>query len=346
MRPKVSVIIPVYNVEKYLDRCVQSVINQTLTDIEIILVDDGSPDNCPKMCDEYAAVDKRIKVIHKKNAGLGYARNSGLERANGEFVAFVDSDDFIDVNMYERLYETAVKYGLDTCYCGFKYYIDGKIVQRREVENFQLFRGRKDIDRFLLDMIGPPPPYPHEVKYLMSVWRAIYSNALINSKQLFFDSEKQIASEDILFHLKYLPETKNIGFLPDCYYYYCTNLSSISRTYDDSKYRLIRANLIEVKNRLELLYLEDCYLPHYNRYLFLVLRTVLYNEFSRSNLSIMQRYNIIKDRCNDKVFDVLYKRFQYSYLPIKKKVFFVSCKEHCIFFIMILLFFLQMHHNK
>ena len=113
-KPKVSVIVPIYNVEKYLDRCMQSVLNQTLKDIEIIMVDDGSPDNCPSMCDEYARKDNRIKVIHKKNGGLGFARNSGLEIATGEYVAFIDSDDFIDTSMYETLYNTAKIYGLDT----------------------------------------------------------------------------------------------------------------------------------------------------------------------------------------------------------------------------------------
>ena len=93
--PKVSVIVPIYNVEKYLDECMVSLLNQTLKDIEIILVDDESPDNCPKMCDEYANKDKRVKVVHKKNGGLGFARNSGLDVATGEYVAFIDSDDWI-----------------------------------------------------------------------------------------------------------------------------------------------------------------------------------------------------------------------------------------------------------
>lgn len=96
IRPKVSIVVPIYNVEKYLHRCVNSLIRQTLKDIEIILVDDGSPDNCPKICDEYKNKDIRVKVIHKKNAGLGLARNSGLDEAKGEYVVFVDSDDFIE----------------------------------------------------------------------------------------------------------------------------------------------------------------------------------------------------------------------------------------------------------
>ena len=90
---KVSVVVPVYNVEKYLDQCMNNLVNQSLQEIEIILVDDGSPDRVPEMCDEWAMKDNRIKVIHKKNEGLGYARNSGLEIAMGEYVTFVDSDD-------------------------------------------------------------------------------------------------------------------------------------------------------------------------------------------------------------------------------------------------------------
>jgi glycosyltransferase involved in cell wall biosynthesis len=100
----VSVIVPVYNVEEYLDRCVESIINQTYQNIEIILVDDGSPDRCPQMCDAWAEKDNRIKVIHKKNAGLGMARNTGIEHALGEYICFFDSDDYIAVETIEKAY--------------------------------------------------------------------------------------------------------------------------------------------------------------------------------------------------------------------------------------------------
>lgn len=101
--PLISVIIPVYRVEKYLDECVRSVVDQTYTNLEIILVDDGSPDNCPQMCDEWAKKDKRIKVIHKENGGASTARNAALDIAKGEYIGFVDSDDFIEKGMYEAL---------------------------------------------------------------------------------------------------------------------------------------------------------------------------------------------------------------------------------------------------
>lgn len=102
----VSIIIPIYKVETYLDRCVQSVVNQTYKNLEIILVDDGSPDNCPALCDEWAKKDSRIKVIHKKNGGLSDARNHGLDAANGKYISFIDSDDYVAEHMVEKLYNT------------------------------------------------------------------------------------------------------------------------------------------------------------------------------------------------------------------------------------------------
>ena len=99
----ISIIIPIYKVEQYLDECVTSIINQTYKDFEIILVDDGSPDSCPQMCDEWAKKDARIKVVHKKNGGLSSARNAGLAIAKGEYIGFVDSDDYVDGTMYEDL---------------------------------------------------------------------------------------------------------------------------------------------------------------------------------------------------------------------------------------------------
>ena len=100
----ISVIVPVYKVEAYLDRCVQSIVDQTYTNLDIILVDDGSPDRCPQMCDEWAKRDRRIRVIHKENGGLSDARNAGLRMAAGAFVAFVDSDDDVDLQYIEALY--------------------------------------------------------------------------------------------------------------------------------------------------------------------------------------------------------------------------------------------------
>ncbi len=115
--PELSIIVPIYNVEKYLDECIQSILGQTFTDFELILVDDGSPDACPQMCDAAAEQDSRVRVIHQKNGGLSAARNTGIEAARGNWLGFVDSDDFVAPDMYEKLYHAAVNAGADCAMC-------------------------------------------------------------------------------------------------------------------------------------------------------------------------------------------------------------------------------------
>lgn len=124
MEELISVIIPVYKVEEYLDECVLSVIRQTYTNLEIILVDDGSPDNCPRMCDEWATKDSRIKVIHKENGGLSDARNAGLDAAEGQYIAFIDSDDYIKPDMMEKLHSALVTEKADIAACGLQNFGD------------------------------------------------------------------------------------------------------------------------------------------------------------------------------------------------------------------------------
>ncbi len=119
MKPLISVIVPVYNVEQYLNKCVDSIINQTYKNLEIILVDDGSPDRCGEICDEYAEKDDRVKVIHKENGGQGSARNMGLDICKGEYIAFVDSDDWIDLDMYECMMSDLLEYAADLSMCNF-----------------------------------------------------------------------------------------------------------------------------------------------------------------------------------------------------------------------------------
>ena len=119
--PKVSVIVPVYKVEKYLNRCVDSILSQTFKDFEIILVDDGSPDRCGDICEEYAKKNNKVKVLHKKNGGLSDARNAGLNMATGKYIVFVDSDDYIDSNMIDILYKRIVDTSADMAICNYLY---------------------------------------------------------------------------------------------------------------------------------------------------------------------------------------------------------------------------------
>ena len=121
MNDKISVIVPIYKVEDYLDRCIESIVGQTYSNLEIILVDDGSPDSCPQLCDEYAKKDSRIKVIHKQNGGVSSARNEGLKFAHGEYIGFVDPDDYVHPSMYEKLIDCIHKNQCQIAVCRFSH---------------------------------------------------------------------------------------------------------------------------------------------------------------------------------------------------------------------------------
>ena len=122
MNKLVSIIIPVYNVEKYLAECIESVLKQTYQNIEILLIDDGSPDNSGKICDEYEEKDSRVRVIHKENGGVSSARNVGLEQANGEYITFIDSDDFVSESYIEELYIALENGNSDLAFCKYNHY--------------------------------------------------------------------------------------------------------------------------------------------------------------------------------------------------------------------------------
>lgn len=135
--PLISVVIPVYNVEEYLSECVDSVINQTYKNLDIILVDDGSPDNCPAICDDYAGKDSRVRVIHRKNGGPGVSRNCGIKAAQGEFIAFVDSDDYVSSVYIEQLYTTLRESGSDISYCTLS--VDREKLSTEIISNYDIF---------------------------------------------------------------------------------------------------------------------------------------------------------------------------------------------------------------
>lgn len=149
--PLISIIIPVYNVEDYFARCIDSVISQSYTNLEIILVDDGSPDRCPAICDEYSQRDERIIVIHKKNGGLSDARNAGIDRAKGRYVTFVDSDDYVDPDYISQLYKILVENNADISICGHTVrYSNGKIIPHYSDHVFTL-NPEKTLEKILYD---------------------------------------------------------------------------------------------------------------------------------------------------------------------------------------------------
>ncbi|MGN0182441.1 MAG: glycosyltransferase family 2 protein [Candidatus Ornithomonoglobus sp.] len=236
MEDLISVIVPVYKVEKYLDRCIESLVNQTYVNLEIIIVDDGSPDNCGAMCDAWAEKDKRIKVIHKQNEGLGFARNSGLEVAHGKYVSFIDSDDYVSTSMYEIMYNALNKNNADTCLCGHYIKYTNKSVRNKIPFGTRCFKNKEIIDYILANMIGNVPEADDDYALQMCVWQGLFSKKIIDEYEIRFPSERQYISEDIIFDLKYYTYSKKLVTVDDCLYYYCMNGPSLTRLYRSDRF--------------------------------------------------------------------------------------------------------------
>lgn len=329
-KPKISIIVPIYNVEKYIKRCIDSLVNQTFKDIEIILVDDESPDNCFHICEEYSARDPRIKVIHKKNGGLGFARNSGLDVAIGEYIAFVDSDDYVDLNMYEKLYETAQENALDTLYCGYNNVDNNfKAESISEVSSLQILDSTDEINGVLMDMIASEPSSRIERKYRMSVWHGIYSNELITKNKIRFCSEREFISEDIIFHIDYLTVTSRIAFIPNPFYYYCDNESSLTKTFrkDRLKKHIILYEGILFR-MIELGYDKSLYQDRVIRFFIGYVRFDL-RGICNSDISFLEKKRLIKEICLNPIWES-FINYPVNKMPLKHKVIMYMIKNRMI----------------
>ena len=329
MNIKVSIIVPVYNVEPYLDRCMQSLLKQTLKEIEIIMVDDESPDHCPQLCEDYKAKYSNVKVVHKKNGGLGFARNSGLEVAKGEYVAFIDSDDFVDTDMFQHLYEYAIENNCDAVFCGYNIYKDAEHIRKmQENTDYILRRGKDDVKKVLLDMVGPEPSYHSDAKLLMSVWRAIYSHKVIEDNHLRFVSERVYIAEDIMWHIDFLPCCQCVGLIPQTHYYYCDNGTSLTRTYRADRFQkeLFLYHTQEEKLR-EAGYGEAEFRTRLNRQLLMKTRVCISQQVTfLKQLGYIKARDNIRDIVQSPEVQAIMKTYPYRLLPMRHRLFFLLVK--------------------
>ena len=224
--PRFSIIIPIYKVEKYLDRCVRSAINQSYTNIELVLVDDGSPDNCPTMCDEYAKADNRIKVIHKPNGGLSDARNVGIAVATGEYILLLDSDDYIDTDTCEKLLPYTER-------------MPDIIVGQARVEGADF-----ELDNKTNFVTGTGYDYLKKVvfedKAQMAAWLYVFRRIFLMNNKLEF--KKGILHEDEQFTPRALLASKSVVATGVCFYHYVIRADSITTKTDKRK------NVLDIYN--------------------------------------------------------------------------------------------------
>ena len=229
----ISIIVPVYKAEAFLHRCVSSILNQTYRDLELILVDDGSPDRSGDICDEFARQDARVRVIHKENGGVSTARNAGLDAAAGEYITFVDSDDYIDEDMYERMMEKVREYHCDVVLCDcVKEFENGRNLYTHEIRGgyYDAEQLRQEYYPHLLMMENVE--YPATISSCTMLWKSS-----LNTEKMRYEPGIRF-SEDLLFGAKLLRNASSFYYMKgEPFYHYVMNPASATHTYVPDKWQ-------------------------------------------------------------------------------------------------------------
>lgn len=279
MKTKVSVIVPVYNVpKKYLEKCVSSLVNQTLNDIEIILVDDGTPDTSGKLCDGYAKKDSRIKVIHQENKGLCGARNTGVKSSTGEWISFVDGDDWIEPNAYEKLYNIGTKNNVDVVMFGYvKDYPSKSVIMHYDkyFENKKVYNTSEDI-AYLQKMI-----LNYNANCAMAPTKFI-RKSIIEKYNIYHDEKLRQGAEGIEFNIRLFSKIKSALFLNETFYHYIYNDESITTVHNEKNHQMVIDCFKKIKGEINN---DDSEIMgwFYNRMKYVILTTAISGYFSRSN---------------------------------------------------------------
>lgn len=327
--PLVSIIVPVYNVEPFLNRCIKSLVNQTLQNIEIVLMDDGSPDNCPALCDEWTEKDGRIKVVHKKNEGLGMACNSGLEVATGEYVAFCDSDDFVDRDMYETLYHVATEHQADAVYSGIKTVNqNGEVKPMNEYVVPEIVNSQSGIHHFVMDMVASEPSCTQERRCPMSAKVVLYRKKVIDDNKLRFVSERVLICEDLIWNMDFLCHSKCIVKLPQTFYYYYNNTASLSKQTRTDRFPFFKTLREELFRRGKRYSLPPTYKERVNR-MFIGYCRFYIGQICNSNLSCPVQRKLVSEICKDSIWDGVWKEYPARVMPKGYRLMAFFMRHNC-----------------
>ena len=338
-KPLISVVVPVYNVENYMRKCIDSLLNQTLSDIEIILVDDGATDTSPKICDEYAKEHSCIKVIHKQNGGLGSARNAGMKAARSKYIGFVDSDDYVSVKMYETLWNLAETNEADCAYCEFtRFWNDTVDIIPQLQKTIKVYSGKEILDSYLLDRVGCQPSEKEDCTYGASVCLGIFRNDVIQRSKVEFVSEREFMAEDMIFDIDFIPYCKKIVHTNEALYFYRFNPNSLTTRYVSDRFERNVALCKEMESRLGKTYNSDAYKISMDRYFLKITRIALIEEMVhiKDHGWRTVRANMSRIANNSELRQIL-RNYPIGDLPKAQRVFFEALKRRLYLLVAILI---------
>lgn len=327
MVPKVSIIVPIYNVEKYLSRSIESIQRQTLRDIEIILVNDGSVDNSLGVCKEYQSKDNRIKVIDKPNGGVSSARNKGLDVATGEYIGFIDPDDWIEPEMYEKLYQQLRVTDADVCMCNYVIEYNGNFTPKLLDIKKDILEGQEIVSDIVANMIGNASLNSGSQTIIGSVCRLVIKRDIIDQNNFKFELGMPLM-EDLIFCIQLFLKSKRVTINRNMYYHYMINSNSAVTSYRSNRFDL----LMKVYQRLEELLTDANVYPIVkqrlnNRYITMII-SVLANEVRRENKKhFKDKISFIKWLCKDAKLKNVLKEANTNNCTIRKKLILGALKK-------------------
>lgn len=344
-RPKVSIIVPVYNAQKYLSRCIDSLKNQTLEDIEIILVDDSSTDSSLEICKSAQDKDSRIKVIHKENGGAGLARNAALKIATGEYIGFLDSDDYAEADMFKTLYDKAKEYNCDLVMSGVLF-VDGNMfseegecILKTYFDKDTHFETKESLKELKMGIVGATPHDADDSKYGMSIWKNLFRNEIIKENNIVFESEREMLSEDAIFMIDYISCIKKATGICEAFYNYCRNEDSISKSYKKDRFEKSLVFVREVEKRFK----KDIKPEEYRIYLYrfwqamcrvLCSQEIMYAK--DNNIKYTDLKKRLKSVCTHELTKSALKSYPIGTLPLKQRVFAYAMKYRMYFLLKVL----------
>lgn len=340
--PMISIIVPVYNVEKYLAKCLDSIINQTYGNIEVICVNDGSPDGSRDILAQYASRDSRIIVIDQENQGLSGARNTALKNVHGKYIIFVDSDDFIELDTCEKAIKTAEENNADLVFWSYVrefgnvskekhfFWDDGTVFEENEVKN--------QLHRRLCGLSGEELSHPDYANAFEPVWNKLYRADYIINNNVFFVDTKEIGTEDALFNLYAIGHVKKAVYINECLYHYLkTNNGSLTSTYKKNLYVQWKNLFDKMRTYIVENNLSQTYYDALDNRIALSLIGLGLNIVS-ADFGYFKKISLIKEILSSEDYKKAYKKLEYKYFPIHWKIFFLCAKHRlswCVYFILL-----------
>lgn len=294
-KPLVSIIVPIYNVEKYLERCVNSLKEQSYYQLEIILIDDGSTDASGELCEKIRRNDDRIQVVHKRNSGLGMARNIGLDYAKGRYVMFVDSDDYIDKNAVENLVRCALKYDAEIVATRFIY----ENQQEKTTIETRLYVGTEEIKSLFVRMMGGRNGISDQLN--VSACTKLYSVELLRQIGARFPSERKLIWEDFAFNCDVFVHCNKVFVMDYAYYHYCYNELSLTHKYNPDKFEKVMVMYEYMTNKLVTLNMpKEAFIRINNMFMGNVRTCMKLEAYYAKMNSCVGAINNIRHMCEDK----------------------------------------------